>query len=81
MRARQTEEHLCAQAASVERERERERKRVCETEGWRCFALNGTLTGEETHLCVKLQGVSHQDTRTVCYSVKVYVMCDCGTGV
>lgn len=24
----------------------RERESVRETEGWRCFALNGTLTGE-----------------------------------
>lgn len=37
-RTRQTEEDLCAQAASVERDS------VCEAEGWRCFALNGTLT-------------------------------------
>ncbi len=37
-RARQTEEDLCAHAASVERDH------VCEAEGWRCFALNGTLT-------------------------------------
>lgn len=67
-RARQTEEDLCAQAASVQMS-------VCEAEGWRCFALNGTLTWVP---CVKLQGVLLLIRTLTLYVILVCCICDCG---